>query len=143
MFDATGKPPTGTLTGNLHFVGSYDQCLAIKPEKTSTNKHLSATESRYCRATFDISANLLTSVKRFIGDVVRIIFLYHAQFSVVLIFFFSFFFVVNFPLHFSTEIVHCVHCVLTRTPMGFPSLSHGVCVFRPLVKNMTSQSCFD
>lgn len=69
MFDATGKPPTGTLTGNLHFVGSYDQCLAIKPEKTATNKHLSATGSRYCRATFDIPANLMTSVKSFIGDV--------------------------------------------------------------------------
>ena len=72
VFDAVGKPPTGTLTGNLHFIGSYDQCLAIKAEKASSNQHLSTTNTRYCRATFGLSEGLIASVREYIGDVVSL-----------------------------------------------------------------------
>ena len=71
VFDAVGKPPTGTLTGNLHFIGSYDQCLAIKAEKSSS-QHLSTTNTRYCRATFGLSEGLIASVREYIGDVVSL-----------------------------------------------------------------------
>ncbi|XP_078335726.1 O-acyltransferase like protein-like isoform X2 [Crassostrea virginica] len=69
IFDAVGKPPTGTLTGNLHFIGSYDQCLAIKAEKASSSQHLSTTNTRYCRATFGLSEGLIASIREYIGDV--------------------------------------------------------------------------
>ncbi|XP_056006339.1 nose resistant to fluoxetine protein 6-like isoform X2 [Ostrea edulis] len=68
MFDAAGKPPTGTLTGNLHFIGSYDQCLGITPNFTGAGD-LRTTATKYCRATFDIPDNLMASIKALIGDV--------------------------------------------------------------------------
>ncbi|XP_062582716.1 O-acyltransferase like protein-like [Saccostrea cucullata] len=69
MFDSAGKPPTGTLTGNLHFIGSYDQCLSITPQSSSDGGQLTTTDTRYCRATFDIPDSLMASVTSLIGDV--------------------------------------------------------------------------
>ncbi|XP_061196927.1 nose resistant to fluoxetine protein 6-like [Saccostrea echinata] len=69
MFDSAGKPPTGTLTGNLHFIGSYDQCLSITPQSSSLGGQLTTRNTRYCRATFDIPDSLMASVKSLIGEV--------------------------------------------------------------------------
>ena len=104
VFDAVGKPPTGTLTGNLHFIGSYDQCLAIKAEKASSSQHLSTTNTRYCRATFGLSEGLIASVREYIGDVVS----------------FSTFFL--FPNAFNCMLCICLISMqyLTQFPPGHP-----------------------
>ncbi|CAG2214937.1 unnamed protein product [Mytilus edulis] len=52
MFDAFGKPPTGTLDGNLHFIGSYDECLGVSQMPSSP-------VTRYCRATFKLPETLI------------------------------------------------------------------------------------
>ncbi|CAC5393623.1 unnamed protein product [Mytilus coruscus] len=52
MFDAFGKPPTGTLDGNLHFIGSYDECLGV-------SQMPSTPATRYCRATFKLPEKLI------------------------------------------------------------------------------------
>ncbi|KAK3104354.1 hypothetical protein FSP39_000152 [Pinctada imbricata] len=66
MFDATGKPPTGTLTGNLHFIGSYDQCLNIKYE-AGGNGPLKSNSGKYCRAMFNIPQYILTTILGYTG----------------------------------------------------------------------------
>ena len=45
-----GKPPPGLLAGNLNWLGSYDECLAIDVNVNST-----VFSGRYCSATATIS----------------------------------------------------------------------------------------
>ena len=77
MFDAYGKPPTGTLTGNLHFIGSYDECMALNdveydrytPDGTGAAlpRMTPSPKARYCRATFRLSEDIINKT---VGQVV-------------------------------------------------------------------------
>jgi hypothetical protein len=61
VFDAYGKPPTGILMGNLHFIGSYDECMALNevdydrytPDGTATPFCFSSSCVR-CVASFSV-----------------------------------------------------------------------------------------
>ncbi|KAJ8310945.1 hypothetical protein KUTeg_011505 [Tegillarca granosa] len=72
VFDAVGKPPQGIMKGNLHFIGQYDECLAVKGIINTDGKSNSTTESssfggRYCRATFNLPDSLMKSI---VGDII-------------------------------------------------------------------------
>lgn len=60
MLDAYGKPLTGTLIGNVHFIGSFDECLSIGDISD-------APKTRYCRANFRVPETLVTTL---VGNVV-------------------------------------------------------------------------
>ena len=80
MFDAYGKPPTGILMGNLHFIGSYDECMALNevdydrytPDGTATPlpRMTPSPKVRYCSTTFRLSEDLINKT---MGQVVSTI----------------------------------------------------------------------
>ena len=49
--DATGKPPSGILVGNLAWLGSYEECTKYVPD------------AHYCMAFFDTPIQPLTKVR--------------------------------------------------------------------------------
>uniref|UniRef100_A0A6P7FB36 Nose resistant to fluoxetine protein 6-like n=1 Tax=Diabrotica virgifera virgifera TaxID=50390 RepID=A0A6P7FB36_DIAVI len=70
MVDASAKIPSGILAGNVHFTGSFDQCLNINFVKNETNIH-----GQYCtvvitpsiRTTLDEDYFSMGKIKNFLG----------------------------------------------------------------------------
>lgn len=48
--DATGKVPTGLLQGNLNWLGSFSECLAIRANGQDEQE---AFRGQYCTLTFE------------------------------------------------------------------------------------------
>lgn len=59
MFDASAKPPSGILQGNINQYGDYDECLSINAvfKKLDSDKP-SGIKGKYCLADIDISTDL-------------------------------------------------------------------------------------
>ncbi|XP_033732782.1 nose resistant to fluoxetine protein 6-like [Pecten maximus] len=57
MIDASGKPPTAVLQGNLKWTGSFDECLALKDMGRGPRTF----DGKYCTATVSLE-EVLTSV---------------------------------------------------------------------------------
>ena len=55
MIDAQGKEPPGVLDGNIHWLGSYEQCMRVKATEWTVmlDNHTLIThdfDANYCRA---------------------------------------------------------------------------------------------
>jgi len=46
VLDASGKPETGILLGNLNFIGSFDECIGVIASNTSVSDF----KAQYCTA---------------------------------------------------------------------------------------------
>ncbi|CAH1800194.1 unnamed protein product [Owenia fusiformis] len=61
MFDASGKPESGILKGNIFWIGQYEQCLSVKAERNMTINNATSSEmehlfnGEYCKVTVGLT----------------------------------------------------------------------------------------
>ena len=54
VLDAMGKPPSGVLNGDVKWLGSYDECLAVEASVNISGEMTSPYKGQYCSATFTV-----------------------------------------------------------------------------------------
>ena len=55
VLDAMGKPPSQLLNYHLHWLGSYEECVAIEATVNVSGQLNHPYKGRYCTATFPFS----------------------------------------------------------------------------------------
>ena len=55
VLDAMGKPPSQLLNYHLHWLGSYEECVAIEATVNVSGQLNHPYKGRYCSATFPFS----------------------------------------------------------------------------------------
>ena len=49
-----GKPPSGVLNGDVKWLGSYDECLAVEASVNISGEMTTPYKGQYCSATFTV-----------------------------------------------------------------------------------------
>ncbi|XP_071097623.1 nose resistant to fluoxetine protein 6-like [Haliotis cracherodii] len=57
MIDAAGKPGSGLLQFQLNFLGSYDECVAVRASETIRNVTKKIFKGKYCKASIPLQPN--------------------------------------------------------------------------------------
>lgn len=62
MFDAASKLPSGIFEGNINWIGSYEECLDVKPTLSGqqTVNKLQPFKPHYCTVTIPIPASVFS-----------------------------------------------------------------------------------